>query len=378
VATVALEGVGKIFADGTEALCDLDLSVADGELVVLVGPSGCGKSTALRLIAGLEAVTSGTVRIGGEAVNDRDPRARNTAMVFQNYALYPHMTVRANLEFPLRMGRMGRRARRRRAEETAELLGITDLLGRRPAALSGGQRQRAAMGRALVRDPAAFLMDEPLSNLDAKLRARIRGEIAALQRRTGATTLYVTHDQAEAMTLGQRVAVLRDGRLQQTATPADLYAAPANAFVAGFLGSPGMNLFRTALLRRGEGWALAFGGASLSLPAEAVPAAAGEGEPLLAGLRPEAFMPAASAPPERRLTLPLEAREYLGHEQLAYLRPSVTTMDPEAPAVPAAGESGPPLAARLAGELPLPEAGRVTVGVDTGAVRFFDLRGVAL
>jgi multiple sugar transport system ATP-binding protein len=377
VATVALEGVGKTFADGTEALCDLDLSVADGERVVLVGPSGCGKSTALRLIAGLEAVTSGTVRIGGEAVNDRDPRARNTAMVFQNYALYPHMTVRANLEFPLRMGGMGRRARRRRAEETAELLGITDLLGRRPAALSGGQRQRAAMGRALVRDPAAFLMDEPLSNLDAKLRARIRGEIAALQRRTGATTLYVTHDQAEAMTLGQRVAVLRDGRLQQTATPADLYAAPANAFVAGFLGSPGMNLFRTTLQRGEEGWALGVGETSLSLPAEAVPAA-GEGEPLLAGLRPEAFTPADSAPPDRQVTLPLEAREFLGHEQLVYLRPPVTTMDPEAPAVPAAGESGPPLVARLSGEVALPAAGNLTLGVETGALRFFDLRGVAL
>ena len=373
MARLELAGVGKTYPDGTEAVRDLDLAVADGELVVLVGPSGCGKSTALRLIAGLEAATAGTIRMAGEDVADQGPQARNAAMVFQNYALYPHMTVAANLEFPLKMRGTPRAERRRRVDEVAELLGLAGLLERRPAALSGGQRQRAAMGRALVRDPAVFLMDEPLSNLDAKLRGRIRNEIAALQARLGATTVYVTHDQAEAMTLGQRVAVMRGGRLLQTDTPEGLYARPADVFVAGFLGSPGMNLWRSRLERADGGWRLAFGEAWLAVPEAAVPAGSGAGE-VLAGLRPEAFRPAAEAAAER-LTLRVRVREYLGHETLVYLEPPVATVDPEEPA---ADHPGPALVARLPGDAEVPARGDLALGLDTAALRLFDRAGQAL
>ena len=436
MAEVALEGVGKVFTDGTEALRGVDLAVADGELVVLVGPSGCGKSTALRLIAGLEAPTAGTVRIGGEAVNEQGPQARNAAMVFQSYALYPHMTVGGNLAFPLRMRRLPRAEVRRRVADTAGLLGLEDLLERRPRELSGGQRQRVAMGRALVREPSVFLMDEPLSNLDAKLRVRIRSEIARLQRRLAATTVYVTHDQAEAMTLGDRVAVLRDGRLLQTDTPDRLYADPADAFVAGFLGSPGMNLFSTRLfldagdwrlafgkralpvpesvvpaslgsggavfaglrpeafgpadafvagflgspgmnlfstrLSRDAGdWRLAFGERTLPVPESVVPASLGSGGAVFAGLRPEAFGPAEDAPPERRVELTVQVREFLGHETLAYLEPPVPTLDPEAVGRQGTEAPGPALVARLSGDVPVPEGTALALGVDTGALRLF-------
>ncbi|MFP4606724.1 MAG: ABC transporter ATP-binding protein [Thiohalospira sp.] len=370
---MALEGVGKTFPDGTAAVRDLSLEVADGELVVLVGPSGCGKSTVLRLIAGLEAATAGTVRIGGRTVNDTGPGERDVAMVFQNYALYPHMTVRGNLEFPLRMRGLGRAERRRRAEEAARLLGITELLERRPKALSGGQRQRAAMGRALVRDPAVFLMDEPLSNLDAKLRVRIRAEIAALQRRLGATTIYVTHDQAEAMTLGDRVAVLRDGVLQQMDAPGRLYAAPANAFVAAFLGSPGMNLLRTRLRPEAEGWRAELGTQEVNLPAEAVPAALAGGGPreVLLGVRPEGFVVPAGAAPGPRLRLPVRMREFLGHETLLYLEPPVPTVDPESP------DTAPPLVARLEKGVPQSEDW-AELALDPGALHFFAPDGTRL
>jgi multiple sugar transport system ATP-binding protein len=241
VAAIELHEVSKRYGDGTHAVKALDLDVADGELVIFVGPSGCGKTTALRMIAGLEEISDGRLRIGGEVVNDRAPKDRDIAMVFQNYALYPHMTVRRNMGFALRLQGLDKAEIDRRVESVSELLDLSPHLDRRPAKLSGGQRQRVAMGRAIVREPKAFLMDEPLSNLDAKLRVEMRVAISRLQRRLGTTTIYVTHDQTEAMTLGDRVAVMRDGVLQQFAAPEDLYARPANRFVAGFIGSPAMN-----------------------------------------------------------------------------------------------------------------------------------------
>src|SRR5262245_49781517 len=247
MAAIDLEHVDKTYDGGTRALADVSLAVADGEFVVLVGPSGCGKSTLLRIVAGLETPTSGIVRIGGRDATGLAAQERNVAMVFQDYALYPHMTARENLAFPLRMRKVARDARDAQVDRVAETLGLTALLDRLPKQLSGGQRQRVAMGRALVREPAVFLMDEPLSNLDARLRTQVRAEIKELQRRTRTTTLYVTHDQVEAMTLGDRVAVLNAGVLQQVAPPRELYDWPANPFVAGFIGNPPMNLFASRL-----------------------------------------------------------------------------------------------------------------------------------
>jgi multiple sugar transport system ATP-binding protein len=238
---IVLDGVTKTFADGFEAVKDMDLDIKDGEFMILVGPSGCGKSTALRMIAGLEDISSGEVKIGGETVNDRSPKDRDIAMVFQNYALYPHMTVRENMGFALKLAGADKEEINRKVEEAARTLDLEQHLDRRPANLSGGQRQRVAMGRAIVRDPKAFLMDEPLSNLDAKLRVQMRTEVAKLQSKLETTTVYVTHDQTEAMTLGDRVAVMRAGVLQQVGTPAELYDDPVNLFVAGFIGSPAMN-----------------------------------------------------------------------------------------------------------------------------------------
>src|SRR5881397_3190866 len=253
MATITYESVGKVYPDGTEAVADLELELDDGELMVLVGPSGCGKSTALRMTAGLEDITSGRLLIDEEVVNAKQPQERDIAMVFQDYALYPHMTVRQNMGFALRMMKLPKSEIRRRVDEAAERLSLTALLDRRPKNLSGGQRQRVAMGRAIVREPKAFLMDEPLSNLDAKLRVQMRAEISALQKQLGVTTLYVTHDQVEAMTMGDRVAVMKNGRLQQCAPPQELYDDPANVFVAGFMGSPKMNLFHSLLRREADG-----------------------------------------------------------------------------------------------------------------------------
>ena len=249
---IVLEGITKRYQDGTTAVRSLDLSIADGELMVLVGPSGCGKTTALRMVAGLEEITEGTILVDGQPVNDMEPRDRDIAMVFQSYALYPHLTVRDNMAFSLKYRKTPKQEIRRRVEEAARILELEELLSRKPRQLSGGQRQRVAMGRAIVRQPRAFLMDEPLSNLDAKLRVQMRAEIAKLQRSLGVTTIYVTHDQTEAMTLGSRVAVLRHGVLQQVASPQELYRRPANLFVAGFIGSPAMNLVE-ATLERGAG-----------------------------------------------------------------------------------------------------------------------------
>ena len=250
MAEIVLEQVTKRYPDGAVAVRDVDLAIADGEFVILVGPSGCGKSTTLNMIAGLEDITSGTLRIGGEVVNDKAPKDRDIAMVFQSYALYPHMTVRENMGFALRLAKVDRTTIAAKVEEVARILDLTGLLDRRPANLSGGQRQRVAMGRAIVRDPKAFLMDEPLSNLDAKLRVQMRTQIARLQRRLGTTTVYVTHDQTEAMTLGDRVVVMRGGVVQQVGAPQELYDAPHNLFVAGFIGSPAMN-FLPATVEQG-------------------------------------------------------------------------------------------------------------------------------
>ena len=285
--------------------------------MVVVGPSGCGKSTLLRLLAGLESMTSGTLRIGGEVVNDLSPQQRNVAMVFQDYALYPHRSVRGNLEFPLRMRRVSREETRRRVAWAAGLLDISELLDRLPKELSGGQRQRVAMGRALVREPKVFLLDEPLSNLDAKLRTQVRAEIAELQRRTGTTMLYVTHDQVEAMTLGQRVAVLDRGRLQQVAPPRELYEHPANVFVAGFIGNPPMNLFPTTLSTDERGHTI------LVVGAQRVPVAWDRtsrelmDRKLTAGIRPEALRLAPSPAAAGAIRAVVDHVECLGHETLA-------------------------------------------------------------
>ena len=283
MAGARLVGVTRSYG-GTPALDDFTLEIEDGELVVVVGPSGCGKSTLLRLVAGLEDLSSGEIFLGGRRIDVLPPQKRDVAMVFQSYALYPHMTVRRNVEFPLRMRGLGKTERRARAEEVAALLEIDELFDRKPAALSGGQRQRVALARALVREPALFLLDEPLSNLDARLRTSVRQHIRDLQRRLGVTTLYVTHDQTEAMTLGHRVVVLDAGRTQMVASPREAYARPANAFVAGFLGSPAMNL----VPGRVEAGALRVGDQQLELPAEQA-GSLPEG-PVRVGVRPEAFV----------------------------------------------------------------------------------------
>ncbi len=291
MANIELENVSKIFSGGIVAVDDVTLEIGDGEFVVLVGPSGCGKSTLLRMIAGLEEVSAGRISIGGQDVTDLAPRSRDIAMVFQSYALYPHMTVRQNIGYGLKVRRAPKEEAKQRVSEVAELLGLEELLDRRPAHLSGGQRQRVAMGRAIVREPKAFLMDEPLSNLDAKLRVGMRASLAQLHRRLGTTSVYVTHDQTEAMTLGQRVAVLRDGRILQVDTPQRLYHEPRDVFVAAFIGTPAMNLVEAVI----EGNDAVFGRLRIRLDPARRPAPGFRKVTL--GIRPEAFEAAASSPP---------------------------------------------------------------------------------
>jgi multiple sugar transport system ATP-binding protein len=326
MATVKFDHVFKAYPNGYTAIKNLCLDIEDGEFLVFVGPSGCGKSTALRMLAGLEDISAGKLIIGNQVVNDQTPQQRNIAMVFQNYALYPHMTVRQNLEFPLRMMNLSKRQMEGRIKEAADKLGLLPVLDRKPKQLSGGQRQRVAMGRAIVRDPAVFLMDEPLSNLDAKMRTQIRAEISALQRKMAATTVYVTHDQVEAMTMGDRVAVMRAGELQQVGTPQDLYDQPANIFVAGFLGSPAMNIFRTQLHKAEDGsFSIDFGQQSLVISAAAVSRYPQIEQylnrPLLAGLRPEAFSVAeadVSNSNGNLIQVEVSTLEALGHEMIVY------------------------------------------------------------
>ncbi|HEX9694507.1 MAG TPA: sn-glycerol-3-phosphate ABC transporter ATP-binding protein UgpC, partial [Actinomycetota bacterium] len=291
MAEIVMEQVSKVFPDGTAAVSDLDLDVDDGEFIVLVGPSGCGKTTALRMVAGLESISHGTIRIGERVVNTLPPKERDIAMVFQNYALYPHMNVYDNMGFGLKLRKLPKEEIDKRVRDAAGILGLEEFLLRKPKALSGGQRQRVAMGRAIVREPKAFLMDEPLSNLDAKLRVQMRSEIARIQHDLRVTTLYVTHDQVEAMTMGDRVAVLRKGVLQQADTPQFLYDHPNNLFVAGFIGSPAMNMVEAKLSSSDGSGVVEFGGYRLGVPQQVLSARpelrAFDGKPVIVGLRPE-------------------------------------------------------------------------------------------
>jgi multiple sugar transport system ATP-binding protein len=371
VATIVLDGISKEFPDGTRAVDALDLSIADGELMVLVGPSGCGKTTALRMVAGLEEVSSGAILIDGRPVTDVEPRDRDIAMVFQSYALYPHLSVYDNIAFSLKYRGTPKAEIRRRVSEAARILELEPLLTRKPRQLSGGQRQRVAMGRAIVRQPRAFLMDEPLSNLDAKLRVQMRSEIARLQRSLGVTTIYVTHDQTEAMTLGQRVAVLRHGVLQQVAPPQELYLRPANLFVASFIGSPEMNLLEVSL-ERGDGGPLAcFGPHRLAIGEAALrehPALERHlGRTVVLGIRPEDLEDATLARGEGAvLEMPVELREELGSEVHVHC---------------AAGSATPPggiishkatILARMDPKTAVREGERARVQVNCEALHFFD------
>jgi multiple sugar transport system ATP-binding protein len=388
---VALDGVGKVYPDGTRAVAGLNLTIADGELMVLVGPSGCGKTTTLRMTAGLEEISEGEIRIGDRVVNALDPRQRDIAMVFQNYALYPHMTVFDNLAFPLRARRLARDETRARVEKTARLLGLDGLLKRKPRTLSGGQRQRVAMGRAIVREPEVFLMDEPLSNLDAKLRTQMRAEIAGLQREIGVTTMYVTHDQVEAMTMGTRIAVMRDGVLQQLGPPQELYDEPGNLFVAAFVGSPAMNLLQGRIERDGNGLAVLLGDKRLPLAADngAEALTAYAGADVAVGIRPEHLGDPAEAPerrprllgrvgfverlgPERLVQLELTARPVVADELLEIARDADETAASE---IVRGSERGQALVtARFAAHAPIEPGDRAEVAVTVEHLHFFDLK----
>ena len=322
MASISIDGVRKIYPNGFEAVHSLDLHIDEGEFLVVVGPSGCGKTTVLRMIAGLEQITTGEIRIGDRVVNDVSPRDRDIAMVFQSYALYPQMTVAQNIGFHLRMKKIPKEEVAQKVGEAAAILGITDWLGRKPSQLSGGQRQRVAMGRAIVREPSAFLMDEPLSNLDAKLRVQMRAEVARVQRKIGVATLYVTHDQTEAMTLGHRVAVLREGVLQQCDTPQVLYNSPANMFVAGFIGSPAMNLIEATLSV--DLTQLLIGSQSLKIPPSILANRPGlrrfANSRIVVGIRPEDLSMDASIDPDLVLEGDVELVELLGAETLVHFR----------------------------------------------------------
>jgi multiple sugar transport system ATP-binding protein len=325
VAEVAFDRVSKVFPDGTKAVSDLDLDIEDGEFMVLVGPSGCGKTTALRMVAGLEDISGGAIKIGDRIVNDVSSKDRDIAMVFQTYALYPHLTVYDNIAFSLRLRKMKKEEVDRRVRDAAKLLGLDQLLDRKPRALSGGQRQRVAMGRAIVRQPQAFLMDEPLSNLDAKLRVQMRAEISKLTRGLGVTTLYVTHDQVEAMTMGDRVAVMRKGELQQVDDPQTLYDHPDNIFVGGFIGSPAMNLLEATLGRANGSLAVDIGSQRIALDESTISSRPAlkdyEGRKIVLGLRPEYLEDAAlvaDVPADHRIKGQVELREALGAELMVH------------------------------------------------------------
>ena len=342
MATVTLDSVNKVYDNGFQAIHDLSLDIADSEFLVLVGPSGCGKSTALRMVAGLESITSGELRIGDRVVNDVEPKDRDIAMVFQNYALYPHMTVYDNIGFALKLARVPKPEIDSRVRKAAAILELEPYLDRKPGQLSGGQRQRVAMGRAIVRQPAAFLMDEPLSNLDAKLRVQMRAEIARLQRDLAVTTIYVTHDQVEAMTMGDRVAVLKDGYLQQVGAPQHLYDEPTNVFVAAFIGSPSMNLYEGVAHARRRRSSVQIGAQRVALAPEALekrPALQSyDGQRVVVGIRPEDFEDAAvatDAPPDRRMKATVRLVEALGSELMVHFElddaKRVNSGDPDAP-----------------------------------------------
>jgi multiple sugar transport system ATP-binding protein len=392
VADVTFSSVTKVFPDGTKAVSDLDLRAEDGEFMVLVGPSGCGKTTALRMVAGLEEISSGEIRIGDRVVNDVSPKDRDIAMVFQTYALYPHLTVYDNIAFSLRLRKERKEDVDRRVREAAKVLGLDQFLDRKPRALSGGQRQRVAMGRAIVREPRAFLMDEPLSNLDAKLRVQMRAEISKLQRGLGVTTIYVTHDQVEAMTMGDRVAVMRRGELQQVDTPQTLYDHPVNLFVGGFIGSPAMNMLEATLEGANGAVAVVLGDQRITLGNEALssrPALKSyEGRKVVLGIRPEHLEDAALAsdvPSDRRILGRVELTEALGSELIVHFTiaaPPALTDDVKELAADVGEEAVAELedasveqttvVGRFAADSPVQEGEPAEVAVDTRTLHFFD------
>ena len=393
MAEITLEDVGKVYPDGTRAVGDLDLAIGDGEFVVLVGPSGCGKTTALRMVAGLEDITEGTVKIGDRVVNGVPPRDRDIAMVFQNYALYPHMSVYENMAFGLKLRKVAREEIDRRVKDAARILGLEEFLKRKPRNLSGGQRQRVAMGRAIVREPQAFLMDEPLSNLDAKLRVQMRAEIAKIQRDLGVTTIYVTHDQTEAMTMGDRVAVIRKGQLQQVEPPQVLYDHPVNLFVAGFIGSPAMNMVEADLSNSNGTVTVEFAGFKLKVAEEAAATRPAlrqfEGKKVVLGIRPEDMEDASlvsDAPQDRRISATVDLREALGSVILIHFTvnaPIVLTEDTKELASDVSSEALETLhekalqntstfVAELDSKSKVQRGDRIELVVDTGRLHFFD------
>jgi multiple sugar transport system ATP-binding protein len=391
VAGVTFEGVGKVYPDGTKAVSGMDLGIQDGEFMVLVGPSGCGKTTALRMVAGLEEISEGVVRIGDRVVNHVPARDRDIAMVFQSYALYPHLTVYDNIAFGLRLRKTPKAEIDTRVKEAARILGLEQFLDKKPRALSGGQRQRVAMGRAIVRQPQAFLMDEPLSNLDAKLRVQMRAEIAGIQRNLKVTTIYVTHDQVEAMTMGDRVAVMRKGELQQVASPQELYDEPVNLFVGGFIGSPAMNMIEATLQQRNGGLSIKAGEQTIALDDETLndrPALKSYvGRTIVLGIRPEDLEDAALervAPSDKRMRARVELREALGAEVMVHFtveaRPAVTEdvrelardVGDEATVEARAEETHTTMVGRFGPRTEVREGDIMEVAVDTRSLHFFD------
>jgi multiple sugar transport system ATP-binding protein len=385
MAEIALENLSKVYPDGTNAVSELDLRIDDGELMVFVGPSGCGKTTALRMVAGLEDITAGVVRIGERVVNKLPPKDRDVAMVFQNYALYPHMSAYDNMAFGLKMRSFSKAEIRRRVGDAAQVLGLEPVLKKKPRTLSGGQRQRVAMGRAIVREPQAFLMDEPLSNLDAKLRVEMRAEIARIQRDLGATTIYVTHDQVEAMTLGDRVAVMRDGYLQQVGTPKDLYERPVNLFVAEFIGSPAMNLVGADIVEENGSLRAVFGDNSLDVAARAG-LAAHAGRRVILGIRPEDLDDAVVVGRGEAGTIAavVDIREDLGSEVLVHFgvgAPAVRGEDVQAAlgedALEATSDQarrkGTLFTARVSRDSAAREGEPIELAVNAGRLQFFEV-----
>jgi multiple sugar transport system ATP-binding protein len=390
---IAFDSVWKVYPDGTEAVRAIDLQVPDGELMVLVGPSGCGKTTLLRMVAGLEEVTAGSIRIGEREVNDMPAKSRDIAMVFQNYALYPHMSVYDNQSFGLKLRRLAKGEIDKRVRGVASMLGLSDQLKKKPGQLSGGQRQRVAMGRAIVRQPQAFLMDEPLSNLDAKLRVQMRSEISRMQRDLGTTMIYVTHDQTEAMTMGNQVAVMKGGDLQQVNAPDILYARPKNLFVAGFIGSPAMNFVQAKLSGDADSLFVEFADVRLRVDSEAIESRPGlgryAGRPVVLGIRPDATEDAAiarDAPADRRFSAVVELRETVGSEAFIHFTldaPPVVTEETRELAADTgaemlerleeeAAEQKTPFVARAHARSSAREGERLELAVDTRELHFFD------
>jgi multiple sugar transport system ATP-binding protein len=376
VADVSMEKVNKVYENGFHAVKDMSLDIAEGEFMVLVGPSGCGKTTALRMVAGLEDITSGILRIGGKEVNDETPKERDIAMVFQNYALYPHMTVAQNIGFALKLRKLPKTELDAKVKEAADILGLTDWLDRKPGQLSGGQRQRVAMGRAIVRQPSVFLMDEPLSNLDAKLRVQMRAEVARIQRHLGVSTMYVTHDQVEAMTMGDRVTVMRDGTLQQVDTPQNLYDNPDNIFVAAFIGSPAQNLYDAIV---GEGArSVKLGSQEIDLPEAVVLKRPGlrafAGKDIVVGMRPEHLRADGSESTGQKIVGEVDLVESLGSELVVHFTIDAHrviaegAVDKDEAAALQSGEG----VARVEAKTPVKPGDRMTFSVDIEDMQFFD------